>query len=173
MLTTGFYHTGPSAVRYPRGSGVGREVETGFSTLEIGKAELRKQGDKVAILAFGSMVAAAEEAAEKINATVVNMRFIKPLDTDMITTLADSHDLLLTIEENAVMGGAGSAVSEFLREINHPVPVKHMGLPDTFLDHGVHQQMLSECGLDATGIIDVINRFFSAQCSVTPMNSRV
>lgn len=162
MLTTGFYHNGPSAVRYPRGSGVGREVETGLSTLEIGKAELRRQGEKVAILAFGSMVAPAEEAAAKINASVVNMRFVKPLDTAMIEAMADSHDLILTIEENAVMGGAGSAVSEYLRDINHSVPVKMMGLPDTFIDHGVHQQMLSQCGLDATGIIDMINRFFSA-----------
>ncbi|MTI62704.1 1-deoxy-D-xylulose-5-phosphate synthase [Methylophaga sp.] len=162
MLTTGFQHNGPSAVRYPRGSGIGREVETGLSTLEIGKAELRRQGEKVAILAFGSMVAAAEEAAAKINATVVNMRFVKPLDTGLIEAMANSHDLLITIEENAVMGGAGSAVSEYLRDINHSVPIKQMGLPDKFIEHGVHQQMLSQCGLDATGIIDMINRFFSA-----------
>jgi 1-deoxy-D-xylulose-5-phosphate synthase len=162
MLTTGFQHNGPSAVRYPRGGGVGREIEPALNTLEIGKAELRRQGQKVAILAFGSMVAEAEKAAEQLNATVVNMRFVKPLDTTLVQQLADSHDLLLTIEENALMGGAGSAVSEYLRDISHAVPVKHMGLPDTFIDHGVHKQMLADCKLDATGIIDMINRFFSA-----------
>jgi 1-deoxy-D-xylulose-5-phosphate synthase len=162
MLTTGFHHNAPCAVRYPRGGGVGREIETTLNTLDIGKAELRRQGQKVAILAFGSMVAEAEKAAEQLDATVVNMRFVKPLDTDMVQQLADSHDLLLTIEENALMGGAGSAVSEFLRDINHAVPVQHMGLPDKFIDHGVHKQMLADHGLDATGIIDMINRFFSA-----------
>ena len=162
MLTTGFHHNGPSAVRYPRGGGVGREIEPALNTLEIGKAELRRQGEKVAILAFGSMVAEAEKAAEQLNATVVSMRFVKPLDTAMVQQLADNHDLLLTIEENALMGGAGSAVSEYLRDINHAVPVQHMGLPDKFIDHGVHKQMLADCGLDATGIIDMINRFFSA-----------
>jgi 1-deoxy-D-xylulose-5-phosphate synthase len=162
MLTTGFRHNGPSAVRYPRGTGPGTPVETGLTTIDIGKAELRRQGEKVAILAFGSMVAEAELAAQQLNATVVNMRFVKPLDTAMVKSLADSHDLLITIEENAVMGGAGSAVSEYLRDIGHSVPVKQMGLPDEFLDHGSHKQMLADCGLDATGIIDMINRFFSA-----------
>ncbi|WP_438970525.1 1-deoxy-D-xylulose-5-phosphate synthase [Methylophaga sp.] len=158
MLTTGFQHSGPSAVRYPRGTGNGRIVETALTTIEIGKAELRRQGEKVAILAFGSMVDAAEEAAEQINATVVNMRFVKPLDTTMIHQLADTHELLVTIEENAVMGGAGSGVNEYLREINHDVPIRLMGLPDTFIDHGVHKQMLSDCGLDAQGIIHTINQ---------------
>lgn len=162
MLTTGFNYNGPSAVRYPRGSGPGREIEPALTTLDIGKAELRRQGEKVAILAFGSMVAEAEKAAETLNATVVNMRFVKPLDTETVKTLADSHELLVTIEENALMGGAGSAVSEYLRDINHSVPVRQLGLPDKFIDHGVHKQMLADCGLDATGIIDMTNRFFSA-----------
>lgn len=162
MLSTGFYHHGPSAVRYPRGSGPGREIETGLTTLAIGKAEVRRQGEKVAILAFGSMVSVAEQAAEQINATVVNMRFVKPLDTGMIHSLADSHDLLITIEENAVMGGAGSAVSEYLREIGHPVALKQMGLPDSFIDHGVHEQMLAACGLSAEGIIHTIDQAFTA-----------
>jgi 1-deoxy-D-xylulose-5-phosphate synthase len=90
------------------------------------------------------------------------MRFVKPLDTDIINHIADSHDLLITIEENAVMGGAGSAVNEYLREINHPVAIKLMGLPDTFIEHGVHSSMLSECGLDATGILHTINQHFAA-----------
>lgn len=162
MLTTGFRHNGPSAVRYPRGTGTGKTVEASLTSLPIGKAELRRQGEKVAILAFGSMVAEAEQAAQQTGATVVNMRFVKPLDTDMVKSMADSHDLLITVEENAVMGGAGSAVSEYLRDIGHSVPVSQMGLPDEFLDHGAHKQMLADCGLDATGIIDMINRFFSA-----------
>jgi 1-deoxy-D-xylulose-5-phosphate synthase len=162
MLTTGFRYNGPAAVRYPRGSGNGTPVEPALTSLEIGKAQVKRQGEKVAILAFGSMVTAAEQAAEQINATVVNMRFVKPLDTDIINHIADSHDLLITIEENAVMGGAGSAVNEYLREINHPVAIKLMGLPDTFIEHGVHSSMLSECGLDATGILHTINQHFAA-----------
>jgi 1-deoxy-D-xylulose-5-phosphate synthase len=162
MLTTGFQYNGPSAVRYPRGSGIGKAIKPELTTIEIGKAEVKHQGEKVAILAFGSMVQAATEAAAQINATVVNMRFVKPLDTELIKTLADSHELLVTIEENALMGGAGSAVSEYLRSIDHDVPVKLMGLPDRFLDHGVHTQMLSACGLDAEGIIHTINQYFTA-----------
>ena len=162
MLTTGFHHNGPTAVRYPRGTGVGRDIEPALNTLEIGKAELRRKGKKVAILAFGSLVDAAEQAAQQIDASVVNMRFVKPLDTTLIHQLADEHDLLITIEENAVMGGAGSAVNEYLREIGHDVAIRLMGLPDKFIDHGVHKQMLSDCGLDANGIIDVINRYFPA-----------
>ncbi|HIC47860.1 MAG TPA: 1-deoxy-D-xylulose-5-phosphate synthase [Methylophaga aminisulfidivorans] len=162
MLTTGFRYNGPAAVRYPRGSGNGTPVEPALTSLEIGKAQLKRQGEKVAILAFGSMVTAAEQAAEQINATVVNMRFVKPLDTDTINHIADSHDLIITIEENAVMGGAGSAVNEYLREINHPVAIKLMGLPDTFIEHGVHSSMLSECGLDAAGILHTINQHFAA-----------
>lgn len=162
MLTTGFHHNGPTAVRYPRGTGVGRDIEPALNTLEIGKAELRRKGKKVAILAFGSLVDAAEQAAQQIDASVVNMRFVKPLDTTLIRQLADEHDLLITIEENAVMGGAGSAVNEYLREIGHDVAIRLMGLPDKFIDHGVHKQMLSDCGLDANGIIDVINRYFPA-----------
>jgi len=162
MLTTGFHHNGPTAVRYPRGTGIGRDIEPALNTLEIGKAELRRKGKKVAILAFGSLVDAAEQAAQQIDASVVNMRFVKPLDTTLIRQLADEHDLLITIEENAVMGGAGSAVNEYLREIGHDVAIRLMGLPDKFIDHGVHKQMLSDCGLDANGIIDVINRYFPA-----------
>ncbi|MCX4188048.1 1-deoxy-D-xylulose-5-phosphate synthase [Methylophaga sp. OBS4] len=162
MLTTGFHHNGPCAVRYPRGSGTGKAIEPKLTTIEIGKAEVKHQGEKVAILAFGSMVPAAIEAAAQINATVVNMRFVKPLDTEIIKMLADSHELVVTIEENALMGGAGSAVNEYLRAINHPVPIRLMGLPDSFIDHGVHQQMLSDCGLDAPGIIRTINQYFTA-----------
>jgi len=105
MLTTALYHKGPSAVRYPRGSGPSEAVQSDLSTLPIGKAQLRRQGQKIAILAFGSMLAPALEAAEKLNATVANMRFVKPLDIDLVESLAKSHELIITIEENAIMGG--------------------------------------------------------------------
>ncbi len=162
MLTTGFRYNGPAAVRYPRGSGNGTAIEPALTSLDIGKAQLKRQGEKVAILAFGSMVSAAEQAAKQTNATVVNMRFVKPLDTEIIKHIADTHDFIITIEENAVMGGAGSAVNEFLSEINHPTAMKLMGLPDTFIEHGVHSTMLSKCGLDAAGILHTINQHFTA-----------
>jgi len=162
MLTTGFRYSGPAAVRYPRGSGTGIAIDPALTSLEIGKAELRRQGKKVAIFAFGSMVSAAEQAASEIDATVVNMRFVKPLDETMIKTIADSHDLLISIEENAVMGGAGSAINEYLSHIKHSTPITLLGLPDSFIEHGVHQHMLSACGLDSNGILDTINRYFAA-----------
>ncbi|HEC73338.1 MAG TPA: 1-deoxy-D-xylulose-5-phosphate synthase [Methylophaga aminisulfidivorans] len=162
MLTTGFRYPGPAAVRYPRGSGTGIAIDPALTSLEIGKAELRRQGKKVAIFAFGSMVSAAEQAASEIDATVVNMRFVKPLDETMIKTIADSHDLLISIEENAVMGGAGSAINEYLSHIKHSTPITLLGLPDSFIEHGVHQHMLSACGLDSNGILDTINRYFAA-----------
>ncbi len=162
MLSTGFKHNGPAAVRYPRGTGPGVTIEKDLSVLPIGKAALRRQGQKVAILAFGSMLTAALEAGEQLDATVVNMRFVKPLDTEMIDALARQHELLLTIEENAVAGGAGSGVAEYLREKNCPTPIRHMGLPDSFLDHGNHQQMLADVGLSTNGLIDFINRFFAS-----------
>jgi 1-deoxy-D-xylulose-5-phosphate synthase len=162
MLTTGFYHNGPSAVRYPRGTGIDAFIEPGLAKIEIGKAEIKREGKQVAILAFGSMVSAAQQAGEATNATVVNMRFVKPLDTDLIRNIADSHQHIITVEENAIMGGAGSAVAEYLASIDHSVPVTHMGLPDSFIDQGEHQQMLSDCGLDATGIINRIRQYFPA-----------
>jgi 1-deoxy-D-xylulose-5-phosphate synthase len=162
MLTTGFYLDGPSAVRYPRGCGTGADIDPALDRLEIGKAVLRRKGRKVAILAFGSMVSPALQAAERLDASVADMRFVKPLDVDMIKSLADEHELLVTIEENAVMGGAGSAVNEYLREIRHPVAVKLMGLPDRYIEHGGHQAQLAECGLDMNGLVDTINRYFSS-----------
>ncbi|MEX0614899.1 MAG: 1-deoxy-D-xylulose-5-phosphate synthase, partial [Methylophaga sp.] len=161
MLTTGFKHDGPAAVRYPRGSGPGVTIDNSLSVLPIGKAELRRSGQKVAILAFGSMLSMALEAGEALDATVVNMRFVKPLDTALIDTLAADYDLLVTIEENAIAGGAGSGVAEYLHEMNCATPIRHLGLPDSFLDHGNHQQMLADVGLSANGLIDFINRFFA------------
>ncbi len=158
MLTTAFYHNGPSAVRYPRGGGPGEALQSDLSTLPIGKGQLRRQGQKIAILAFGSMVAPALEAAEKLNATVANMRFVKPLDIDLVESLAKSHDLIITIEENAIMGGAGAAVMEAMQLLNIETPMLCLGLPDHFIEHGVHENMLAECGLDADGIINAIEK---------------
>ncbi|OUR73680.1 1-deoxy-D-xylulose-5-phosphate synthase [Methylophaga sp. 41_12_T18] len=162
MLTTGYKHNGPSAVRYPRGSGIGTEVKPELTSLVIGKAEIKQQGEKVAILAFGSMVYAAVDAAKMLNATVVNMRFVKPLDTAVIDKIVQNHQLIITIEENAVSGGAGSGINEYLHTIANNIQVINLGLPDKFIDHGNHQQMLSDCGLDAQGIINTVNNHFQA-----------
>lgn len=158
MLTTGFHHNGPSAVRYPRGGGPGVAIENGLSSLPIGKGEVCRQGKKIAILAFGSMLAPALEAGEQLNATVANMRFVKPLDVDLVKALASSHDLIVTIEENALMGGAGAAVLEAMQALNMMTPTLCLGLPDSFIEHGVHETMLAECGLDATGIMIAIEK---------------
>ncbi len=162
MLTTGYLYDGPAAVRYPRGSGTGSNINPNLSTLEIGRADIKRRGQKVAILAFGTMLAPALEAAEELNASVVNMRFIKPLDQSIIDEMAEQHDLLITIEENSVLGGAGSAVVEYLMNFNTLIPVKVLGLPDKFIDHGQQNQMLSDCGLDAQGIINTVNSYFPA-----------
>jgi 1-deoxy-D-xylulose-5-phosphate synthase len=158
MLTTAFYHKGPSAVRYPRGSGPSEAVQSDLSTLPIGKAQLRRQGQKIAILAFGSMLAPALEAAEKLNATVANMRFVKPLNIDLVESLAKSHELIITIEENAIMGGLAQAVMEAMQLLNIETPTLCLGLPDYFIEHGAHENMLAECGLDADGIINAIEK---------------
>ncbi len=160
MLTTGYQHDGPCAVRYPRGTGTGVAIAPALTALEIGKAEFKRQGKKIAILAFGTMVSPAVEAAEKLDATAINMRFIKPLDTQLISDIAASHDLIITIEENTHLGGAGSGVAEFLLSIGNTTPVEIMGLPDKFLNHGDHKTMLSACGLDAVGIISTVQKHF-------------
>lgn len=158
MLTTAFHFDGPSAVRYPRGGGPGARIENELSILPIGKGEVRRQGKKVAILAFGSMLTPALIASEKLNATVANMRFVKPLDVDLVQKLANSHDLIVTIEENAMMGGAGAAVMEAIQALNIATPTLCLGLPDAFIEHGVHETMLSDCGLDAQGILAAIEK---------------
>ena len=163
MLYTGFMHNGLAAVRYPRGSGSGAVIQPKMQAIEIGKAQLLRTmqqvaGKRVALLAFGSMLAPALQAGEIIDASVANMRFIKPLDTAMIAELANSHDLLVTIEENALMGGAGAAVLEAMQALNIHMPVLCLGLPDQFIEHGNHETMLAECGLDATGIIKAIEQ---------------
>jgi len=153
MLYTGYQHAGPAAVRYPRGTGPSADISDKMSSLEIGKAMERRSGKKIAMLAFGSMLQPALAAAEELNATVIDMRFVKPLDEAMITELSSSHQLLVTIEENARLGGAGSAVNEFIAEKNLSTPIINLGLPDYFIDHGDTGTLLSTCGLDKEGII--------------------
>ena len=152
MLSTGFAHDGPAAVRYPRGFGPGVTPARNLDTLPLGKAEVRLQGKGVAVLAFGSMLAPAEEAARQCGATVVNMRFVKPLDEALILDLARHHDAFLTVEENVVAGGAGSAVSECLATHGVHLPIRHLGLPDRFVEQGEHADLLAHCGLDTAGI---------------------
>ncbi len=159
MLTTGFYYKGPAAVRYPRGKGPGSVVSEDLSELEIGKAEICHQGGRLAILAWGSMVTPAIEVGKKLGATVVNMRFIKPLDTEIILQLAKTHDVLVTIEENVISGGSGSAVNNFLQAQQILMPVLNIGLPDTFVEQGTREELLTECGLDTQGIFNSIEAF--------------
>ncbi|MBU4500471.1 MAG: 1-deoxy-D-xylulose-5-phosphate synthase, partial [Gammaproteobacteria bacterium] len=152
LLTTAFLHNGPSAVRYPRGSGKGAPIEPGLDPLEVGKGIQRRSGRDIALIAFGSLVAPALAAAEALNASVADMRFVKPLDVDLLRELAQTHRLLVTLEENAVAGGAGAGVAEALSALGIQVPVLHLGLPDRFIEHGDVPTMLAECGLDSTGI---------------------
>ncbi|AKR42535.1 1-deoxy-D-xylulose-5-phosphate synthase [Methylophilus sp. TWE2] len=161
MLTTGYQYPGTAAVRYPRGSGIGATVYPTLETLQIGKAQLVRQGHKVAILAFGSMLQPALQAAESFDATVVNMRFIKPLDESMVLEIARTHDHIVTIEENAIMGGAGAAVMECLQAYQVKTSIICLGLPDQFIEHGSHETMLAECGLDKAGICTAIEKLIS------------
>jgi len=152
MLHTGFQIDGPAAVRYPRGSGPGVPVQKDLTALPIGKGEVRRRGQRVAILSFGALLKPCLEAAEKLDATVANMRFVKPLDEDLVRELAISHEWLVTVEENTILGGAGSAVLEALEKKGIQKKVLQLGLPDRFVDHGDPARLLKECGLDAEGI---------------------
>lgn len=156
LLYTGYQFNGPAAVRYPRGKGPGATIEKNMTALPIGKGVVRRQGHSVAILGFGSMVQAALAAAEILDATVADMRFVKPLDTALIDQLAHQHDLLVTIEENTVAGGAGSAVNEWLLANDFRIPVLNLGLPDRFMAHGRVPEMLASAGLDCDGIVTSI-----------------
>jgi 1-deoxy-D-xylulose-5-phosphate synthase len=158
LLQTAYDHAGPAMVRYPRGSGPGVAIDEEQGPLPIGRGELRRQGQRVALLAFGTLLGNALEAAESLNASVANMRFIKPLDERLVLELADRHELLVTLEENSQQAGAGSAVNELLVRIGHPVRVLNLGLPDRFLDHASQQQQLAEAGLDVPGILAAVNR---------------
>lgn len=152
MLTTAYHYPGPAAVRYPRGAGVGAALQQELTSIEIGKGVVKRQGKSVAILAFGSMVAPSLKAAEELNAAVADMRFIKPLDVELVKRLARDHDYLVTVEEGCIMGGAGSAVAEALAVEGLVKPILMLGLPDKFIDHGDPALLLASVGLDAHGI---------------------
>ncbi len=156
LLYTGFLYPGPAAVRYPRGNGPGALIEQEMTALAIGKGVRKRKGHSVAILNFGTLLPAAMAAAEQLNASVADMRFVKPLDEALINELAHSHELLVTLEENALMGGAGSAVSEYLSCVGIVMPVLQLGLPDQYIEHDKHSTMLADCGLDQSGILKTI-----------------
>jgi 1-deoxy-D-xylulose-5-phosphate synthase len=161
MLYTGYMLNTPAAVRYPRGCGSGAVIEKQMQAIPLGKGEVRRQGKKIAILAFGSMLQPALAAAESLDATVANMRFVKPLDTALILDLAASHELLVTVEENAVMGGAGAAVMEALQAAGSNIKTLILGLPDQFIEHGTPEKMLAACGLDGPGIASAIEKILT------------
>lgn len=156
MLNTGLGFNGPSAIRYPRDTGTGKALPMDDSTLEIGKAEVVREGQDIALLSFGSLLPEVKAAAEELNATVVNMRFIKPLDEALLLELSNSHRLMVTIEDNAVAGGAGSAVDQFLAQMDNPPCLLNLGLPDVFMDQATRKQLLQQCGLDANGIVKAV-----------------
>jgi 1-deoxy-D-xylulose-5-phosphate synthase len=161
LLSTAYAQNHPVAVRYPRGAGVGAVPNADLNALPFGKAEIRRQGQGIAILVFGTLLAPALKAAEALNATVVNMRWVKPLDTEMLAKVAQDHAQLVTVEEGSIMGGAGSAVAEALQELRLLRPVLHLGLPDVFIEHGDHAQLLAAQGLDAAGIEASIRKQFA------------
>lgn len=152
MLYTGYQFQGPAAVRYPRGTGCGKAIEQQMQALAIGQAELRQTGQKVMIMAFGSMVTPAEKVAKQKGYGLLNMRFVKPLDRNAIIQAAQDYDVLVTIEENVIAGGAGSGINELLMQEAIAKPVLNLGLPDRWVDQGSHSELLAECGLDAQGI---------------------
>jgi len=162
MLTTAYHYPGPAAVRYPRGAGVGAQIDQALTSIEIGKGEVRREGKGIAILAFGSMVAPSVKAGDELDATVANMRFVKPLDVALLKRLADSHDAIVTVEEGCVMGGAGAAVMEALAAAGIAKPILNLGLPDSFIDQGDPAALLASVGLDAKGIAASIRARFGA-----------
>ena len=159
MLTTAFQIDGPTAVRYPRGSGPGVSPAPTFETLPVGRGEVRRRGRRVAILAFGTLLTAALDAGETLDATVANMRFVKPRDSALVLELARTHELLVSVEENAIVGGAGAEVARCLEAGGKPAPLLRLGLPDNFIEHGEQAAMLAQLGLDAAGIIRHIQEF--------------
>ena len=160
MLYTGFLLNQPAAVRYPRGTALG-EAGSELKKLDIGKGEIRRSGKGVAILAFGAMLKPALEAGERLDATVVNMRFVKPLDAELVKRMAAEHPLIVTVEEHQVMGGAGSAVCEALAQAGARNRVLLLGLPDRFIDHGDPARLLASVGLDAEGIRNSVQKALS------------
>ncbi|EKT4107283.1 1-deoxy-D-xylulose-5-phosphate synthase [Stenotrophomonas maltophilia] len=168
MLSTGLQHPGPAAVRYPRGTGTGVAAGTDLSTLPIGKGELRLQGSRIALLAFGSTVAAAEQVGRELGLSVVNMRFIKPLDRELVLAVAAQHEGLVTIEDNVVAGGAGSGVGELLNAEGVLRPILHLGLPDSYQHHASREDLLTEAGIDAAGIRAAVLKRWPQLAAGTP-----
>ncbi|MDR6992991.1 1-deoxy-D-xylulose-5-phosphate synthase [Luteimonas sp. 3794] len=158
MLTTGFRHEGPAAVRYPRGTGPGVAIDTRLETMPIGKAELRRRGARIALLAFGAIVPAAEVVADELDLTLVNMRFVRPLDRTLLLELAKTHEGFVTLEDNVIAGGAGSGVAELLNAEAVTMPMLHLGLPDAFQHHASREDLLAEAGLDVDGIKSAVLR---------------
>lgn len=158
MLYTGYMYSGPAAVRYPRGKGSGVELEAQLQALPIGKGIIRRQGKKVALLAFGAPLAQAAVVADKLDATVVDMRFVKPMDAELVVELARTHDLLVTLEDGAIQGGAGSAVLEVLANAGVQSNVLTLGIPDRYIDHASPAEQYADCGLDAAGILASIEQ---------------
>jgi 1-deoxy-D-xylulose-5-phosphate synthase len=158
MLTTAFLHDGPSAVRYPRGHGPGVTPQQALTPVPIGKGELRRSGSRIALLAFGSLLAPAIAAGDLLNATVANMRFVKPLDRELVRELAFGHDLLVTLEENVIIGGAGAEVGRALEEMGLNTRLLRLGLPDRFTEHGDSGLLLAQLGLDARGIAERVRQ---------------
>jgi 1-deoxy-D-xylulose-5-phosphate synthase len=159
-LTTAFRQGHAVAVRYPRGSGVGAPIDPALTELPWGRGEVRRQGQRIAVLAFGTLLHPCLAVAERLGLTVADMKFIKPLDAELALELARSHEALVTVEEGSLMGGAGSAVAEALAAAGVTVPLLHLGLPDQFIEHGDPGKLLSLCGLDAVGIEAAIVRRF-------------
>ncbi|MBV6274178.1 1-deoxy-D-xylulose-5-phosphate synthase [Alcaligenaceae bacterium CGII-47] len=161
LLSTCYQHPGPAAVRYPRGAGSGAQEGTDLQTLEIGRGVVRRQGSRLALLVFGTLLPAAAQAADALDATLVDMRFVKPLDEALLTELAQTHEAFVTIEEAAIMGGAGSSVLEYFSRVGILCSVLQLGLPDRFIDHGDQKSILSDLGLDAVGIEAAVRQRFT------------
>jgi 1-deoxy-D-xylulose-5-phosphate synthase len=164
MLYTATTLSSPSAVRYPRGTGPGVPLAAEMTALPVGRAQLRREGRSgLALLAFGTLVESARKIAERLDATLVNMRFIKPLDQDLVLEVASRHRAIVTIEENAVMGGAGSAVGEVLAAECAQVPLLHLGIPDRFIEHGSRDSCLKAAGLDLAGLTASVEQWWALQ----------
>jgi len=163
LLSTCYQYPGPATVRYPRGAGVGAVPQAALATVEVGRGMVRRHGKDIAILVFGTLLPAALKAAEALNLTVADMRFVKPLDVALVLELAATHTGLVTLEEGAVMGGAGSAVAEALAAAGVVCPLLQLGLPDRFIDHGEQGALLASVGLDAAGIEHSVRARFAAE----------
>jgi len=170
MLYTAYLENGPTAVRYPRGKGVGIEVGKEMSALAIGKAAKLREGQSIAILLFGSLLGSASYAADELGASLINMRFVKPLDEAIIIETAKDYDLIVTLEDNAIQGGAGSAVSECLARLDLDVPVLHLGIPDGFIEHAERESQLEEIGLSGDGIVSQICEFANGRYTPAPVS---